>query len=463
MADRYCVATGNWNSTSVWSATSGGTSGASVPTSSDTVYLDKNYTITLTANATVTQLTHTNGTLTLATYKLSLYNFYSSGSTTRTLNLSSGTLDITSGIFSLGGTNLTVNAGTSLIKIFRAGSTGVFYGQSHTFNDVSMLLGSSSNSVTMLLTGSPTFRLLDIRSANSEAHTVNFDEEAIIDVDKFIVLGASSSNRLKMTSTVGLDPTMIRLPDNYRASSYGQYVDMYNVHTDFSSLQPHYIGNNSVMTGDSTGWLLSNPPKISTLIDPLTTTPASNTNWTVSGTVTQVTSGHDGGGYKYDTYKANIVSTDTFDLVDSEIIFEQISTASDQYTFGGVGYGDVSSPLNPDDPTMFIGVTWAYTNLAWASIRISGGLVYDESVPLTRPGRYFFKTSLYSNLLKLEYSEDASSWSTLVFKTLSSDELPLMRSARVISLNDNDYLYGIIGSINPTLAPASNGNFLAFF
>ena len=47
LAGRYAVATGNWSSTSTWSTTHGGASGASVPTSSDTVYIDNGYTVTV--------------------------------------------------------------------------------------------------------------------------------------------------------------------------------------------------------------------------------------------------------------------------------------------------------------------------------------------------------------------------------------------------------------------------------
>jgi hypothetical protein len=57
MADRYLVATGNWNSTSVWSASSGGASGASVPGSSDNVYLNAaSGDVTLTINVASTCL-----------------------------------------------------------------------------------------------------------------------------------------------------------------------------------------------------------------------------------------------------------------------------------------------------------------------------------------------------------------------------------------------------------------------
>jgi hypothetical protein len=65
MADRYWVGgTGSWNSTSKWSATSGGASGASVPTASDNAIFDANsaaahYTVTVTDNATCADLTFT--------------------------------------------------------------------------------------------------------------------------------------------------------------------------------------------------------------------------------------------------------------------------------------------------------------------------------------------------------------------------------------------------------------------
>jgi fibronectin-binding autotransporter adhesin len=65
MADRYWVGgSGNWNSTTKWSTTSGGASGASVPTASDNAIFDANsaaahYTVTVTDNATCADLTFT--------------------------------------------------------------------------------------------------------------------------------------------------------------------------------------------------------------------------------------------------------------------------------------------------------------------------------------------------------------------------------------------------------------------
>ena len=63
--DRYWVGgSGNWNSTTKWSTTSGGASGASVPTASDNAIFDANsaaahYTVTVTDNATCADLTFT--------------------------------------------------------------------------------------------------------------------------------------------------------------------------------------------------------------------------------------------------------------------------------------------------------------------------------------------------------------------------------------------------------------------
>jgi hypothetical protein len=65
MADRYWVGgSGSWSSTTKWSATSGGASGASVPTASDNAIFDANsgtahYIVTVTDNATCADLTFT--------------------------------------------------------------------------------------------------------------------------------------------------------------------------------------------------------------------------------------------------------------------------------------------------------------------------------------------------------------------------------------------------------------------
>ena len=46
-ATRYSVASGNWTSTSTWSATSGGAGGASVPIAGDLVIIEGSFEVTI--------------------------------------------------------------------------------------------------------------------------------------------------------------------------------------------------------------------------------------------------------------------------------------------------------------------------------------------------------------------------------------------------------------------------------
>ena len=64
-ATLYSVANGNWNSTSTWSATSGGSSGASVPVAGDDVYLEAGYSVMVTADAACVSITFTGSGTTL--------------------------------------------------------------------------------------------------------------------------------------------------------------------------------------------------------------------------------------------------------------------------------------------------------------------------------------------------------------------------------------------------------------
>lgn len=99
MADRYWVGgTGTWNSSNKtnWSTSSGGSGGASVPTSSDNVIFDSNshnkdYTVTIGygLNMPCLDLTLSNpssGALTITTWRVSIYgSFYSSSGVTISL------------------------------------------------------------------------------------------------------------------------------------------------------------------------------------------------------------------------------------------------------------------------------------------------------------------------------------------------------------------------------------------
>ncbi|MCX6245728.1 MAG: autotransporter-associated beta strand repeat-containing protein [Bacteroidetes bacterium] len=106
-ADRYSVASGDWSSTSTWSSTSGGGSGASVPGSADNIYLENGHTVTVTAAAACGMLTFTttgaSATLTIN----SGITLTDGGAVTLLCGASPSTIN-GSGTLALGG-NVTVN------------------------------------------------------------------------------------------------------------------------------------------------------------------------------------------------------------------------------------------------------------------------------------------------------------------------------------------------------------------
>ncbi|MBI2966501.1 MAG: CxxxxCH/CxxCH domain-containing protein [Bacteroidetes bacterium] len=82
---RYSVATGNWNSTATWSATSGGVSGASVPTSANDVIIERGFTVTLNTNGQCASLTFnpkTGGGAALSQLSIGAFTLTVSGNTT---------------------------------------------------------------------------------------------------------------------------------------------------------------------------------------------------------------------------------------------------------------------------------------------------------------------------------------------------------------------------------------------
>lgn len=94
MATRWAVATGNWNTTDTWSATSGGSAGASVPATGDHARIEGSYTVTLPADTTCGSVRlDGSGTLAGAGYTLTL-DSSGEGQTFDNDGVISGTLNV---------------------------------------------------------------------------------------------------------------------------------------------------------------------------------------------------------------------------------------------------------------------------------------------------------------------------------------------------------------------------------
>jgi hypothetical protein len=153
-ANRYSVANGNWSSTAVWSASSGGASGASVPVAGDVVYIEGNWTVTVAATAACTTLNIASGsTLSIGAYAITVSGATSvSGNLTITsvtgTKIFTGLVTINSGgIWTNTNSAVTFRGGITNNGTFNAG-TGV-----HTFDTSSQQLNGTLSIPNVTVTG----------------------------------------------------------------------------------------------------------------------------------------------------------------------------------------------------------------------------------------------------------------------------------------------------------------------
>ena len=198
MADRYWVGgTGTWNTTSTtnWSASSGGASGASVPTVADSVFFDQagTYTVTMTGALACLDITVSTGTVTFAT------------GTTPTLTVA-GNVAITAGTTTWNSTGtITLSATTSKTitsggTTFNCSMTVSGAGGTKTLQDNLTLSSTSTFTVTSgtLALGSHTLTTGLFNSSNSNTRVLNFG------TGKIVLTSATTSTIFTTGTTTGL-------------------------------------------------------------------------------------------------------------------------------------------------------------------------------------------------------------------------------------------------------------------
>lgn len=160
-ANRYAVATGNWNATSTWSATSGGAAGASVPVAGDNVFIEGNRTVTVTATAACANVTVSAGsTLTIGGFNITITGtttvrgtvIHTSTTGTKTM----GTVLIEGGTWTSNAAETYAITGLTLSNALINGtSTGVFTVGTGGL-DVPVGTSSTVNAATLTITGATT-------------------------------------------------------------------------------------------------------------------------------------------------------------------------------------------------------------------------------------------------------------------------------------------------------------------
>ncbi|HSN50110.1 MAG TPA: hypothetical protein VLR52_02685, partial [Bacteroidales bacterium] len=173
-ADRYSVATGNWNVNSTWSATSGGLPGASFPIAGDNVFIEGGFTVTTAASTACANISIANGSI------LTIGGFDITVSGTTTVN---GTINHTS--------TTGVKTFTGLVTI---NATGIW--NNNTVNEQINFRGGVSNSGTF--------------NAGTDIYTFSTNNQALtgsLSIPRVTVTGVTLTNNGTLTVGTALGGT----------------------------------------------------------------------------------------------------------------------------------------------------------------------------------------------------------------------------------------------------------------
>ena len=197
MANRYWVGgAGTWNTTSTanWSASSGGASGASVPTSADSVFFDQagTYTVTCAGALTCLDITVSAGTVTFA------------NGTAPTVTIS-GSMSLRAGtVWSIGAARTTIFNATTTGKTIT--TNGVSLSSQVTFNGVGggWTLGSALTVTQTLTITNGTFNSGNYNITTSGFSSSNSNTRSISLGSSTVTISIPLSTALNLETTTGL-------------------------------------------------------------------------------------------------------------------------------------------------------------------------------------------------------------------------------------------------------------------
>jgi hypothetical protein len=174
-------------------------SGVTVDAAGITVTLGDALTTGASLNLVVTQ-----GTFDTANYALSVNNFLSSNSNTRTINLGSSTVTVRSSALSFStSTNLTFNAGTSQINLIAA--TATLSGSGQTFYNVSF---TSVSAGSRAITGANTFNNLTLNASATGLSQLSIDADQTVNGTFTCAGGSVFSRGFVRSNTIGTTRTI---------------------------------------------------------------------------------------------------------------------------------------------------------------------------------------------------------------------------------------------------------------
>jgi hypothetical protein len=194
-----------------------------------------------------TNVNFKGGTFNANSYNITCFQLSISGSTTKVVNMGSGTWNLNYPLWATFGANSTVNPQTSTINL--AGSatypTGTFSGQGLTYYNLNVVYG------TVTITGSNTFN--NISSTATTATTLKFTAGTTQTVSNFTASG-TAGNLLTLQSTTSGSKWYLSKSSGTVSVGYLSISDC--------TVNPGanwYAGLNSTNGGNNLGWYFSDP------------------------------------------------------------------------------------------------------------------------------------------------------------------------------------------------------------
>jgi hypothetical protein len=195
-------------------------------------------------------LTQTLGTLNANNKNVTCLSFTSAQSTTRVINMGSGTWTLTGTgtVWTLSGTGLTFNANASTIVISDTSVTGKnFAGFSQTYNNISITGGGTGN---VQFTNSSTFNNMTLGAPKS------------------YIFGASTTQTYTTFNATGTAGNLITITSSTPGTQYTFSKPSGIVSADYLSLTDSnatggaswYAGANSTSVSNNTGWIFTAAP-----------------------------------------------------------------------------------------------------------------------------------------------------------------------------------------------------------
>lgn len=208
---------------------------------------------------TSNQIYLTSGTLTTNNYNVTCLGFISSNTNTRALNMGSSTFSLpintnsTPAGWDLGtSTNMTLDAGTSTIY------TSLSYNSSFNGGGLTYNIFSIASNNILTINGSNTFAVLKRNILSNNSFTINFEAGTTTTVDDFQIKG----------TTTGPTNYLITLNSTVPGSTFTLTSPAETISVDYLDIKDSvatggatwYAGNNSIDSGNNTGWLFEAPP-----------------------------------------------------------------------------------------------------------------------------------------------------------------------------------------------------------